>query len=75
MMARICFKNCSEMGGELRKATGHGADGDYERVLFYEINGGGEEGYSTVVEARGWAREYGARNTESALIAGSRPVQ
>ena len=44
--------------------TGHGVDGDYERVLFYEINGAGEEEYSTVVEVRGWAREYGAMNAE-----------
>jgi hypothetical protein len=35
-------------GGELYKATGHGV-GDYcERVLFYEINEGGEGEYSTV---------------------------
>jgi hypothetical protein len=51
-------------GGELYKATGHGADEDYEGALFYEINGGGEEEYSTVVEVRGWVREYEARNTE-----------
>ena len=31
-----------EDGGELYKVTGHGVDGDCERVLFYEINGGGE---------------------------------
>jgi hypothetical protein len=48
-----------EDGGELHKATtGHGADGDYERVLFYEVNGGGEEGYYTVIELNGWAREH-----------------
>jgi hypothetical protein len=38
-------------GGGLCKATGHGVDGDYERVLFYEINGEEEE-YSAVVEVR-----------------------
>jgi hypothetical protein len=51
-------------GDELYKVTGHGVDEDYERVLFYEINGGGEEEYSTVVKARDWAREYEARNIE-----------
>ena len=53
-----------EDGGELYKATGHGVDDDCERVLFYEINGGGEEGYSAVVEVRGWVQECEARNTE-----------
>ena len=41
-------------GGGLYKATGHGVDGDCERVLFYEINGDGEEEHSTVTEVRGW---------------------
>ena len=40
-------------GGGLYKATGHGFDGDCERVLFYEINGGEEGEYSAVVEVRG----------------------
>ena len=54
-----------EDGGELYKATGHGVDDDCERVLFYEINGSGEEGeYSAVVEVRDWVQEYEARNTE-----------
>ena len=53
-----------EDGGELYKATGHGVDGDCGRVLFYEINGDGEEEHSTVIEARGWVQEYEARNTE-----------
>ena len=53
-----------EDGGELYKATGHGVDGDCERVLFYEINGNGEEEYSTVIEVRGWVQECEARNTE-----------
>jgi hypothetical protein len=55
-------------GGELCKATGHGADEDYERVLFCETNGGGGGGggmgHSTAVEVRDWAREHEARNTE-----------
>ena len=49
--------------GELYKVTGHGV-GDCERVLFYEINGGGEEECSTVTEVRGWVQEFEARNTE-----------
>jgi hypothetical protein len=55
-----------EDGGELYKATGHGVDDDCERVLFYEINGGGEEEHHTVTEAgaRDWVQEYEARNTE-----------
>ena len=53
-----------ENGGELHKATGHGVGGDCERVLFYEINGDGEGGCSTVIEVRGWVQEGGARNTE-----------
>jgi hypothetical protein len=53
-----------ENGGELHKATGHGVGGDCERVLFYEINGDGEGGCSTVIEVRGWVQECGARNTE-----------
>ena len=53
-----------EDGGELYKATGHGVGGDCGRVLFYEINGDGEGGYSTVIEVRGWVQEYEARNTE-----------
>jgi hypothetical protein len=53
-----------EDGGELYKVTGHGVDGDCERVLFYEINGGGEEECSTVTEVRGWVQEFEARNTE-----------
>jgi hypothetical protein len=32
-----------EDGGELCKATGHGAGEEHERVLFCEINGGGGE--------------------------------
>jgi hypothetical protein len=52
-------------GGELYRITGHGVGDDCERVLFYEINGGGEEGeYSAVVEVRDWVQEYEARNTE-----------
>jgi hypothetical protein len=62
--ARICFTNFSKMGVELFKVTGHGVGGDCERVLFYEINGGGEGECSTVTEVRGWAQEHGARNTE-----------
>jgi hypothetical protein len=53
-----------EDGGELYKVTGHGVGGDCERVLFYEINGGGEEECSTVLEVRGWVQEHEARNTE-----------
>ena len=54
-----------EDGGELYKATGHGVGDDCERVLFYEINEGGEEGgYSAVVEVRDWVQECEARNTE-----------
>jgi hypothetical protein len=53
-----------EDGGELYKATGHGVDGDCERVLFYEINGSGEGEYSKVVEVRSWVQEHEARNTE-----------
>ena len=41
-----------EDGGELYKVTGHGADGDFERALFYETNGVEEEDYSTTVEVR-----------------------
>ena len=45
--------------------TGHGVGDDCERALFYDINGGGEEGeYPAVVEVRDWVQEYGARNTE-----------
>jgi hypothetical protein len=52
-------------GGELYRTTGHGVGGDCERVLFYEINEGGEEGgYSAVVEVRDWVQECEARNTE-----------
>jgi hypothetical protein len=51
-------------GGELYMATGHGVGDDYERALSYEINGGGEEEYSTAVEVRGWAQDCEARNTE-----------
>jgi hypothetical protein len=46
------------------KATGHGVDDDRERVLFYGINGGGEGGCSVVIEARDWAQDFEARNTE-----------
>jgi hypothetical protein len=56
------FHKLFENGGELHKATGHGVDGDCERVLFYEINGDGEEEYSTVTEVRGWVQECEARN-------------
>ena len=52
-----------EDGGELYKATGHGVGDDCKRVLFYEINGGGEGEYSAVVEVRGWTQECEARNT------------
>ena len=53
-----------EDGGELHKATGHGVGDDCERVLFYEINGGGEEEHSAGVEVRDWVQEHEARNTE-----------
>ena len=53
-----------EDGGELCKATGHGVDDDCERVLFYEINGGGEEEHSAVAEVSDWVQEFEARNTE-----------
>ena len=53
-----------EDGGELHKVTGHGVNDDCERVLFYEINGGGEEENSTVVEVSGWVQEYESKNTE-----------
>ena len=65
--ARICFTKLFVDGGELYKITGHGVDGDYERVLFYEINWGGEEEeHSTAIEMRDWAQvqEHEARNTE-----------
>jgi hypothetical protein len=58
------FQKLFEGGGEIYKATGHGVGGDCERVLFYEINGGGEEEYSAVTEVRGWVQECEARNTE-----------
>jgi hypothetical protein len=54
-------------GGKLYRITDHGVGDDCERVLFYEINGGGEEEeHSAVVEVRDWVRvqEYEARNTE-----------
>ena len=53
-----------EDGGELYKATGHGVGGDCGRVLFYEINGDGEEEYFTVIEVCGWVQECESRNTE-----------
>jgi hypothetical protein len=58
------FYELFEDGGELYKATGHGVDGDCERVLFYKINGYEEGEYPTVIEVRGWVQEYEARNTE-----------
>ena len=68
-----------EDGGGLYKATGHGVDGDCERVLFYEINGGGEEEHPTSTsmdveldaEVRGWVRTK--VGTQGALI--SQPVK
>jgi hypothetical protein len=67
-----------EDGDELHKATGYGVGGDCERVLFYEINGGGEEEYptSTVldVEARDWVSYRSTKlGTQGALI--SQPVK
>ena len=39
-------------GGELYKATGHGADADYIRALFYEIiNGGGKEDRRSILRS------------------------
>ena len=61
----------------LYKATGHRVCGDCERVLFYEINGGGEEEHPTSTstdvdaEVRGWVRTK--VGTQGALI--SRPIQ
>jgi hypothetical protein len=52
-----------ENGGELYKVTGYGVCDNCERVLFYEINGGGEGECSAVAEVRDRAKEHGAKNT------------
>jgi hypothetical protein len=54
-----------EDGGEMHEAiTGYGVDNDHERVLFYEINGGGGKEHYTVAEARDWVQGCEARNIE-----------
>ena len=57
------FHKLFEDGGGLYMVTGHGV-GDCGRVLFYEINGDGEEEYFTVIEVCGWVQECESRNTE-----------